>query len=179
MPHKRSRRLVIDADVARSAGGKGATHPVSKSCRSCLEEVLRICHKVVMTDAIADEWDQHQSNFARGWRRQMVAKKKLDRINAPPNRILRNKIERAGLTENKQAAMIKDVHLIEAAGESDKTIISLDETVRACFREIAASVGELRNIVWANPTERKDAVLEWLEDGAKPERKRTLSSALP
>ena len=31
-----------------------------------------------MTPAIRDEWDKHQSPFARKWRRSMMARKKLN-----------------------------------------------------------------------------------------------------
>ncbi len=41
---KDSKRLVIDASIARSAGGNEATIPCSKHCRDFLKSVLEICH---------------------------------------------------------------------------------------------------------------------------------------
>lgn len=49
MPEKISKRLVIDASVARSAGKKDATDPRSVRCRDFLKTVLEISHRVVMT----------------------------------------------------------------------------------------------------------------------------------
>ena len=46
-----SRRIVVDASIARSAGR--TEHSVSRSCREFLESFLKICHRVVMT---SDAW---------------------------------------------------------------------------------------------------------------------------
>jgi hypothetical protein len=68
-----SRRLVIDADVARSAGGEQATHPRSKHCRDFPRAVLEICHRLVLTPLTGDEWKRHRSRFAATWLGQMYA----------------------------------------------------------------------------------------------------------
>ncbi len=93
MPRKLLRRLVIDADVARSAGCQEAIYPTSKYCRYFLEEVLEICHCVIMSVAIAEEWDRHHSGFARTWRRRMVASKKLFRIRVDADKSLRRMVQ--------------------------------------------------------------------------------------
>jgi hypothetical protein len=80
MPTKISRRLVIDASVARSSGGEAATYPTSKHCRDFLKATLKICHRVVMTPDIMEEWRAHQSGFARRWRVSMEARKKVERM---------------------------------------------------------------------------------------------------
>ena len=49
MADKVSKRLVIDASVARAAGGEDATYPISVSCRDFLKAVLDLSHRVVMT----------------------------------------------------------------------------------------------------------------------------------
>jgi hypothetical protein len=75
MVKKDSKLLVIDASVGRAAGGENATAPTSVNCREFLKSVLFICHRVVMTPEIKEEWKTHQSNFSREWRCQMVARK--------------------------------------------------------------------------------------------------------
>ena len=50
-----SRRLVIDASIARACGGEDAVYPTAKSCRDALMAVYDICHRVVMTEAIDEE----------------------------------------------------------------------------------------------------------------------------
>ena len=47
MPEQGRRRLVIDADVARSAGE--TEHPVSSACGKFLSTTTELGHRVVMT----------------------------------------------------------------------------------------------------------------------------------
>ena len=56
MAGQKGKRLVIDADIARSAGGKEATHPRTKNCHDFLLEMLtKTSHQLVMTPKIRDE----------------------------------------------------------------------------------------------------------------------------
>lgn len=170
MAAKVSRRLVIDASVARSAGGEDATFPKSKHCRDFLKAVLTICHRVVMTPEIAEEWKKHRSNFARTWRVSRVARKKEIQLNSPQDEALRKKIENAATSEKGCAAMLKDVHLLEAALAMDSTVISLDDIVKNLFSTSCQSVGEIKNVVWVNPDEDEGKTQIWLEKGAKPDK---------
>jgi hypothetical protein len=72
MKNKHSKRLVIDACIAQAAGT--TEHSSSKLSRECLSAVLNICHKIVMTPAISQEWNKHQSLFAKKWLRHLIAK---------------------------------------------------------------------------------------------------------
>ena len=110
-----SRRLVVDASVYRSAGPEDATFPLSKSCRDFLKAILRICHTVVFTDAIREEWRRHRSRFARTWLVQMYARKKVIELDVGADRALRAAIRNSSMTEKQKSAMDKDVHLLEAA----------------------------------------------------------------
>lgn len=74
---KVSPRLVIDASVARAAGGEDAKNETSKSCRNFLAKVMAISYQIVMTPELKAEWDKHKSVFAQRWLSSMVAKKKL------------------------------------------------------------------------------------------------------
>ncbi|NER98862.1 MAG: hypothetical protein F6J86_34400 [Symploca sp. SIO1B1] len=172
-----SKCLVIDASVARAAGPPHTSHPTSSNCRIFLENVLKICHKIVMTPEIRQEWDQHQSRFARQWLATMVAKKKLLPLkNLPTNSSLWDCLERIAETDEQRGQIIKDVHLLEAALASDKTIISLDEkTARRFFRRAAKESSILQTIVWVNPNRvEEEQPIAWLEAGAIPEEKRLL-----
>jgi rRNA-processing protein FCF1 len=46
---KRGKRLVIDTDVIRSAGGENATEIRSTNCRDVLKTILSASHVVVIT----------------------------------------------------------------------------------------------------------------------------------
>lgn len=174
MTPKVLRRLVINATVARACGGEGAIHPVSKRCRDFLQAVMDICHGIVMTSDITLEWNRHQSNFARRWRVGMVARKKLDLVHDVANNELPDKVMRTATSQKAREAMLKDFCLIEAAMATDHTVVSLDEEARNLFAEAAGAVGELQSIVWVNPAKTTEQPIPWLENGAKPEKKRRL-----
>ncbi|MEP0858722.1 hypothetical protein [Trichocoleus sp. DQ-U1] len=173
-----SKRLVIDASVARSSGREEATCPTSVNCRDFLLAVLNICHKVVMTPDIRNEWDKHQSGFARKWRAQMVARKKFEYLDIPINNELWEKVETFAPTDKQRGEMIKDLHLIEAAIATDKIVISLDDnTARCFFSRASVQVDELKDIVWVNPDKtEEEKPIEWLENGAEPESDRLLAT---
>jgi hypothetical protein len=171
-----SRRLVIDASVARSAGGENAVFPTSKHCRDFLKAVLDICHHVVLTPEIREEWHKHRSGYARRWLVSMFARKKAELSESVENKELRNKIDIAAKDEKSKTAMLKDVLLLEAALASDETVVSLDETVRGLFTELASNLGEIGNVIWVNPDLKEEEPLLWLENGAKPEKHRRLGA---
>jgi hypothetical protein len=178
MPTKISRRLVIDASIARASGGKDAVNPTSKNCRDFLIAVLKICHQAVMTTEVYGEWKRHQSGFAYEWRVAMIARKKLQVEKVAQNSELRKRIESAAKNDRQVYEMLKDAHLIEAAIVTDKAIISLDELVRNLFSEATGNVKELRYILWVNPDKAEDQCIVWLEGGARVEKKRLLGSVV-
>lgn len=136
--------------------------------------VLTVCHRIVMTKAIRKEWKEHQSGFARGWRVSMEARKKVVPIDAPVDDALRAAAAATATTEKCQTAMLKDMHLIEAALAADRGVIALDETVRALFHTAAGSVGILKTVLWVNPGIAEEAAVAWLENKAKRDKHRML-----
>ena len=166
---KKSRNLVIDASVAGASGGEDATHPRPIITRDFLLAVLTICHKAVMTPAILAEWNQHQSSFARKWRRSMVARKKLILLNVEERPDLRERVELENISRKQKDAMLKDCHLIEASIKTDKRIISLDNTARKLFVGLSHSVIDIQDVLWVNPIEDVELVISWLQ-GAQDEK---------
>ncbi len=173
---KGSRRLVIDASVARASGGVNAVNPISKHCRDFLAAVCDICHRFVLTPEIKREWNKHQSAFAMSWRVSMMARKKVEWVRQPTNEVLRVKVREVCARDKEKEATAKDIILIEAALATDSLVSSLDETVRSLFHTASVKVSELRGIVWVNPTKRHEEVLSWLQSGAKNEKSRLLAS---
>ncbi len=171
MAAKVSKLRVIDTSVVGAAGGPDATYPTSVHCRDFLQAVLDICHRVVITPDIREEWNRHSSTFARKWRKTMVAKKKLVyRADISADEELCQKISGAIASDTDLEAMLKDFRLIEAAIVTDNTVISLDDKVRIIFDKAAKRVGELRNVVWVNPDDTEAKPIGWLENGAQPEK---------
>ncbi len=174
MPKGASKCLVIDASVALAAGKIDATSARSRNCREFLQVVLDISYRASLTPQLKDEWDRHQSPFARTWRRAMVSRRKLVIQDVPADTALRVRIERIVTRSAERAAVRKDYHLIEAALIMDRVIASLDETVRALFGTAAGSIVELRRLIWVNPEISGEICVAWLKDGARLERKRML-----
>ena len=138
MIKKVSKLLIIDASVARSSGGKDAKNPDSKYCRDFLMGVLEICHKIVMTPEIRDEWNKHKSDFARQWQINMMSKKKIHILkDISPDHDLWNQVETVAKSDKDRGIMIKDMLLIEGAIATDQIIISLDEKARTTFKQVA------------------------------------------
>jgi hypothetical protein len=177
MPPKDSRRLVIDASVARSSGGHDAVHPLSKYCRDFLKGTLTCGHRVVLSPPVNAEWKKHESAFARAWRSTMVARRRVSMNDIPEDAVLRDAIDDAAGSERDRLAMIKDAHLVEAARATDQTVVSLDDTVRRLFGAASTRVRSLRTVVWANPGHASEDCSSWLADGAPPDKHRRLRAA--
>jgi hypothetical protein len=175
MKANQSSRLVIDASIARASGGVEAVHPTATVVRDFLQQVLRICHRAVMTPALKMEWDRHESNFARKWRRSMVARKKLILLDLPERTDLRKAIDEGLASETEKSAMRKDFLLVEAAIATDERIISLDDKVQALFSTESKEISDLRNIVWINPDTNPAGAMALLK-GEASQRQWTLAA---
>ena len=171
---KNSKQLVVDTDIASSASGELVHDTRPKQCRDFLLAVKDNRHSIVLTEAIHEEWQKHQSKFTRTWLVSMYARRLVSHIEAPTDAELRQKVEIATIGQKKRAAMLKDVHLIEAALQADNIVTSLDETVRQCFHEATSTIALLKQITWANPCKEDERVIEWLELGARQEKERRL-----
>ena len=104
---KQSKRIVIDASIARSAGGEDVKKPMSSDCRKFLMAILNICHHIVLTKDISKEWNKHQSNFTRKWRKSMAARKKIFKIEKTKNQPLRDKIKKKAEFKEKMQCSLK------------------------------------------------------------------------
>jgi|JFJP01.1.fsa_nt_gi hypothetical protein len=174
---KKSKVLVIDADIARAAGK--TQHPVSSACRDVLDNILEICHKIVLSPILREEWTKHQSKYTSTWLRTMIAKRKVKFENISEDQQLRTSIAQHAATLEINEIMQKDVHLIETAQVTDKIVISMDNTVREHFKIVSIQVHQLKEINWANPhPEHQESVITWLKDGCEIENRRKLSSSL-
>lgn len=172
-----SKRLVVDACVARASGGEVATHPTSKQCRDFLQTILDVSHRIVLTPDIRVEWTKHQSSFARRWLVAMQQKGKIVRINIDTDSELHSKM-RIYAESNSLSVdeVLKDLHLVEAAFEADEVIVSYENYSRRHYSNAAKEqVPEMARIAWINPCNESEESLTWLKSGAKTEEHRRLS----
>lgn len=150
------RLLVVDASVVRSAGE--TQHPMSSSCRNCLEAIRRICHRVAATPAIREEWKNHMSRFSRKWLRSMAARRKpLQSVAATPI-----DLDVAGLSKGDQEAIEKDRGLLEAAFSADRVIVTRDDALCSVLVKTPQGRKIKDAITWINPLADGVAELEKL-----------------
>ena len=177
MLKKDSKRLVVDADVAQAAGSTTTIHPLAINCRDFLIQLRMQNHQLVLSKDLSEEWKGHQSRFARRWRLSMDARKRVVRIKNSEDNQLRNTITTLSSNSNEIEVMQKDIHLLEAALETDKTVTSLDQTVRTLFAKASQQVNAIRMIIWVNPNRITDEQpIVWLKNGAPAEQHRQLSA---
>ena len=167
MPKSNGKTFVIDASVARASGGMDAAFPLSKHSRDFLMRLLQSQHAAGFTPSIRAEWNAHQSAFARTWIVQMYARRRVVSSNADPSAVTVEKtIGKSGFSKKRTDAMLKDAHLIAAALIYDKTVVSLDDTVRRLFASCADKWTFTKDIAWLHPSESHDKIAQWLNAGA-------------
>jgi hypothetical protein len=170
--------LVIDTDIARAAGESNSLSLISSNCRGFMHTMLEETkHKVVLTKEIQIEWNKHQSRATLRWRHTMVAQKRVCIIQTSADQELRQYTEQCAPSENKRNAMLKDIHLVEAALLADNIVVSMDEVVRSCFHDLSQQAHQLKQLTWVNPCQEHEHALTWLRDGAEQARERCLGYA--
>jgi rRNA-processing protein FCF1 len=151
---KKTQLLVVDASVVQSAGE--TEHPVSSSCRNCLEAIRIICHRVAVTPTIMGEWNRHMSRYSRKWRVSMAARKKpLQPV--PDAKIV---LDDLGLSEEDQQTIKKDSCLLQAAFSADRIIVTRDNALRLVLSKTPQGERLLQAITWIDPVVDGVAVLE-------------------
>jgi len=166
MSKRNTKSIVIDACIAHSAGGRNS--PVSYECSEFLRRIFKICHTFAISDKLKEEWEKHRTPYALRWYNSMHSKDKIEEIGDIKNNVLRDKIINSGLTNDELKTVLKDIHILEAALETDKIVISTDDRVRNLLKGISASIIELRDIIWVNPKHDLNFLLYWLKKGANP-----------
>ena len=144
-------------------------------CEEFLRSILDICHSVVVTESIEDEWNAHRSRWALRWRSAMESRSKIQFRSASEDNALRSLVRTAVSSQSVAQDLEKDARLLEACRQGDLIVASADCEARRGFARCASDIGWLGRVVWVNP--RTDASLvNWLERGAPSEESRQLSA---
>jgi len=152
MLSSKSRLLVVDASVA---GASGETdHPTSKSCRDALLDIREICHCIIMTPAILDEWKRHERPFARKWLRSMFARRKVRNVHHFAFKLTVTDIN--CLNDKEKESLQKDAHLFESAFEGDGIIISRDDEAARIWDKCHKHLKVPKVIKWISPLQWRD-----------------------
>ena len=148
-------------------------------CEKFLESIRVICHQVVVTGPVEEEWDRHNSRWASRWRTEMDDSEKVLRPDVCQDAELRSEIKALVASSSEITIYLEDdAHLVEACREGDLIIASGDKRARRGFARCASSVGWLGEVVWVNPVTDTDLV-DWLKRGAPSEESRRLSAFDP
>jgi hypothetical protein len=170
MTRKNRKRLVIDANIASSAGTSPAT--VSLYSRRCLETIRIDEHIAVFSSALRLEWRNHASLLAKQWQ---VAMQQRGRIEDAEGAEFANLTESACAClsgKSKAEALRKDFHLVQSALATDQILLTNETRLPNHLRSSCASVPELLRIFIANPAVEQEECIEWIKAGAKKEPKR-------
>ncbi|MGJ7920935.1 hypothetical protein [Neobacillus sp. LXY-4] len=172
-----SRFLVVDACVATSASTKQI--PVSKICKNILDEVLKSTHKLVFNQQLQKEWFDHPSKLGIMIFSSMKSRGRIIKIDESGE--ISHLKEKVLVIKDRSRvpAIMKDMHLIEAALLSDKIIISLDKKARNNFCSILNDVQEISVVNWLNPEEPNENIFLWFSNGANYEESRALRNFVP
>lgn len=175
MVRRRPVVLVVDASVLRAAGE--SSRGWSSSCREFLDQILGICHHVVVCGELRKEWRRHRSIVGSVWLKSMYAHNKVDEVRPGPLGSLQKRIGSVGFTTAERARVEKDLHLlhlVQIALTARAPIVSLDERARALFTQLAGRVVEIRRVVWVNPVAEGEDATDWVRAGCPNERGRRL-----
>ena len=100
-------------------------------------------------------------------------KEKMQRLTRYTHDVLQPELELLEIDLHIKRILLKDIHLIEAALSMDRIVVSLDEKAKFHFASLVVQLPDLNQIMWVNPV-ADETVIEWLKEGAVPDKKRCL-----
>lgn len=169
-------RHVIDTTIASAASDSPTTNQIGSSCREFLLVVRTSKQSIVLSPTLNREWREHRSAFTREWLVSMFAKRLVITLGDQENTELREKLATIKMKEKERENAEKDFFLLELALQTDRCVSSLDETVRSIYKSVAQTMGEIKLIVWVNPTVVDEKCLDWLNDGCPADKHRQLGA---
>ena len=108
----------------------------------------------------------------------MTARKKVHRLVDVQDANLRLQINESVMAVDKTNALLKDIHLIEAALRSDSIIISCDQRMQKLINEAAQTTTAIRSICWSDPCQELDEAVNWVASGASIETTRRFGAGV-
>lgn len=171
MTRRNRKRLVIDANIAHSAGTSEV--PASRYSRTCLDAILQDEHIAVFSRALRQEWKNHASLHATRWRVTMEKRKRIENEEGEEFEHLLDQACECLAHVTWQNALRKDFHLVQSALATDQILLSNESRLPSHLKTCCISVPELRKLFFANPQEEQDVCIQWIKAGAKkgPERR--------
>lgn len=162
------RPVVVDASVLQAAGMPTSGDAAALWCTDTLTWVREICHPVVLTAEVIEEWNRHQSSAGAEWYAWVLSRPhKQHRLKSAKLRDLRREVSAVLAGRSERQVALKDIHLVEAAIKARAPIISLEWRAANVLAGITADVPRLAQVCWVNVgAVAPDRMRRWLEDGA-------------
>lgn len=161
-------------------GGSAGSSAISYESWSCREFLILMLynteHKFAMTVDIKNQWDLVRSKIANQFLSIMSSKNRIETLDSISNNI-KIEFQNLELSQNIRVSLEKDIHLIEAALEVDKIVISKDKKARLNFCIISDDLNDIKRIMWANPTVIEDDTMSWLEMEMPDDNNKKLDSS--
>lgn len=171
--------LVIDTNVAFAAGGEDTINPVSKHARDTLMAIQTFGHKAAFDETGLREWKEHRSPFARRWQSSMIARRRVVAITSRHTDSIAEAINGNGaLHDGEKNLLLKDIHLIDAAFQHDRVVVSLDGRFFACLPKAAIVQAYCAFVVWVNPKHLDEAMTKWLRRASLADAESAQSPAI-
>jgi len=152
------RNLVVDASIMHSSGT--AEQGTSKASREALDAILRICHHVILTSDIREEWKRHASGYSQSWHVAMESKKKVNNLDSVNVEELASAIAESYMNSTDRERVEKDAPLINAALCSDKVIVTYDERLKKTMEKYSPLASISARIKWVNPVKDGPSIFE-------------------
>jgi hypothetical protein len=176
MPKPRSKKIVVDANVAQSAGNTNDA-PTSQHSRKALFAIRESKLMLVLSPPFEDEWKRHESRFSRKWRVSMQQRGLIYWVPEEEFVVLRRRIKEISDRTFPKAALLKDIHVFACALATNRVIVSNEVRLKKHLIRLGSFEAKVLDILWASPSTEGDACSVWLQRGAKHEKSRLLSHA--
>ena len=134
-------------------------------CREILQSILSVCHRAVFNGVMREDWQRHESAFARRWRVQMASRRKIVNASAEDDVGLEQAIGEGAPSSKAATQLMKDIHLVVAALQTDRVILTLDDRARKGFEALAGTYRGLNRLRWLDPSREHDEIQTWLKGG--------------
>lgn len=176
MPKLRTKKIVVDTNVARSAG---STDDASSSLhsRKALLAILERRLTLVLSPCFETEWKRHESRFSHSWRVNMQQRGLIFWVDENEFAVLGRRIEEIEDRAFPKKALLKDLHVFACALATNRVIVSNESRLKRHLIRLGSLESRVLLILWASPIVEGDACSGWLRGGAKHERARLLSQA--
>lgn len=168
--------LVVDASTAANAGNEGATAESGRVCWAALVTIAGGPFELRFSRKLRAEWRTSASRRSQRPLRRLQREGRT--VDAEPTGHAATRQAVAGVAaERVRRAAEDDLHLIEAALDGDRRIVSRDRRARDAFAGLAPRVRRLKAVLWALATDSE--TVTWLGHGAADLPSRRLGAAAP